>query len=86
MRYEPLGLSPIDFTWEREWRVRAETLYLPPEEVVILLPSEAWAQELLAEHEFNEGYRVQLEKVAYGEWMSLQPQEPFRYRYSIVRA
>lgn len=42
VRYEPNRTPPVDFTWEREWRVLADELPLPPGEAIILVPGESW--------------------------------------------
>lgn len=36
VRYEPFGPAPIDFTWEREWRMRCEELLFSPTEAAIV--------------------------------------------------
>lgn len=38
VRYEPDARSPIDLTWEREWRIKTDNLYLDPQncEIVVL--------------------------------------------------
>ena len=40
VRYEPH--NGVDFTWEREWRIRAEALPLDPEQTTIVVPSRQW--------------------------------------------
>jgi hypothetical protein len=53
VRHEPAGLSPIDFSWEREWRVQCEALQFTPEQAVIVLPNRAWSNHLLSLHEYE---------------------------------
>ena len=84
MKYELGGESPVDFCWEREWRIQTEELYLPPEEVVIILPSSEWADILEGEHRSNEEERIFMEEVTYGEWAAYQSPEPFHYSYSTI--
>ncbi len=45
VRYEPNGDSPVDFTWEREWRLGEFELELEPEYIRVLLPSEEWGKK-----------------------------------------
>ena len=52
VRYE-LGGTPetnVDFTWEREWRLEAEELAFTPEDVTVVVPARAWADELIETH------------------------------------
>lgn len=84
VRYDPNSSPPVDFTWEREWRIRKDDIYLPPGEASIVVPHESWAKALEDEHMEQEGYRIQMDAVAYGsEWL-LQNPEPFVYTYSVV--
>jgi len=39
VRYEP---DDVDFTWEREWRIRTDALPLDPEQTTIAVPSRRW--------------------------------------------
>lgn len=41
VRFEPLGASPVDWTWEREWRLRCEKLPFRAADVEVVLPDEA---------------------------------------------
>src|SRR5260370_40343735 len=69
VRYEPDRTPSIDFSWEREWRVRAEELPLPPGEATIIVPHDSWARGLIDRHRTAEGERIEFEAVAYGdEW------------------
>ena len=42
MRYEPLADPVIDFTWEREWRLRCDELTFDPSEVALVVPNLDW--------------------------------------------
>jgi hypothetical protein len=48
VRYEPH--NGIDFTWEREWRIRAEVLPLDPDQTTIVVPERRWV------HAFGGGW------------------------------
>ena len=50
MRYEPDANPPIDFTWEREWRVQSEQLPVAPNIAKIVVPSREWADRLADAH------------------------------------
>jgi hypothetical protein len=47
VRFEPTGEQAIDFTWEREWRIRCQELHFSPAEAVIIVPNDEWADALL---------------------------------------
>lgn len=38
VRFNPLLTPAIDFTWEREWRLKTEELYFAPEDVDVIVP------------------------------------------------
>jgi hypothetical protein len=59
MRYEPNGAPPIDFTWEREWRLQVHELILDPAHAAIVVPDRKWADRLVAEHEERQDWLVQ---------------------------
>jgi hypothetical protein len=84
VRYEPGAIPPVDFTWEREWRIHTESLPFPPGEARLVLPQADWAARLEAEHLEEEDYRIHLESVAYGDAYIMEQPELFRYAYSIV--
>ncbi|MBV9154659.1 MAG: hypothetical protein JO097_00220, partial [Acidobacteriaceae bacterium] len=39
VRYEPTSEDPVDFTWEREWRIRCEEFPFSTADAVIILPN-----------------------------------------------
>jgi hypothetical protein len=45
VQYDPK--AGIDFTWEREWRIRAENLQLDPKETLVVVPDSEEAFELV---------------------------------------
>jgi hypothetical protein len=42
VRYEPTTAPPIDFTWEREWRVHCDELQFSPNDAVLVVPNQEW--------------------------------------------
>jgi hypothetical protein len=48
VRYEPH--RGIDYTWEREWRVRTDTLALEPAETTFVVPTRGWEHRFHQEH------------------------------------
>jgi hypothetical protein len=47
VRYEP---GKVDYTWEREWRLRADDIELDPDEVTFVVPTRAWERWALEKH------------------------------------
>jgi len=43
VRYDPLSDPPIDFTWEREWRINCEELHFDSDVASIVVPDDHWA-------------------------------------------
>lgn len=84
VRYEPDAEPPIDFSWEREWRIRTNELALPSQEVTVIVPSEYYVQQLEMEHFFNEYVRVTLLKTEYGEYAAFEQEQPFAFGLSIL--
>jgi len=48
VRYEPS--NKVDFTWEREWRLRADELPFTPSDVTLIVPARKWADILIESH------------------------------------
>ena len=46
-QYEPD--KDIDFTWEREWRIRTEELLLDPSNITLVVPNRSWETKVLSE-------------------------------------
>lgn len=84
VRYEPDEWPPIDFSWEREWRIQTDEIQLPHGEARLVLPHDSWAEALEREHLDDELHRIQMEAVAYGDEWLMQNPEPFYYAYSII--
>lgn len=85
VRYEPSGLAPIDFTWEREWRIRCEELLFSPAEATIVLPDGGWASLLQSLHEDEQDIDVQLYALALDEQIADQLRETFLWHVVTLR-
>ncbi|MCJ7587023.1 MAG: hypothetical protein MUQ00_03875 [Candidatus Aminicenantes bacterium] len=84
MRYEPDANPPFDFSWEREWRIQTNELQLEPAYASILIPGEAWARELIREHEENEHFEREFRAAEYGEEWLMYPLDDFSFRYTVI--
>lgn len=52
MRFDLDARPPVDFTWEREWRVQTDELTVNPSSAVVVLPDRTWSERL--RHAFDE--------------------------------
>jgi hypothetical protein len=48
VRYEPD--TGVDFSWEREWRIRTDELSIRPDDVTAIVPNRDWIYGALREH------------------------------------
>jgi hypothetical protein len=77
VRYEP---DNIDFTWEREWRMKCDYLDFDPSKAVIVVPNDNWAQRMIDEHETEQDYRVQEYSLIFDEDIARSYREGFPWR------
>jgi len=73
------GKENIDFTWEREWRVRSDCLEISPGVASVVVPSSEWAQHLVRDHEEWEDYRVRQYSVIMDTQLAEMYREPFKW-------
>jgi hypothetical protein len=50
VRYEPNSEPGVDFTWEREWRIRVDFLQINPATACFVVPSSSWVERFNREH------------------------------------
>lgn len=77
VRYEPNHEPAIDFTWEREWRVRTEKLRLDPTTGFLVLPSQEYLDELQRQHDIAQDREFQLHSLVLDSQLAEQLREPF---------
>jgi len=77
VRYEPNHEPTIDFTWEREWRVRTEELRLDPTVGFLVLPSQEYLDELQRQHDIAQDREFQLHSLVLDSQLAEQLREPF---------
>jgi hypothetical protein len=56
VRFDPL--NGIDFTWEREWRIRIDELVLDISVAVVIVPDSDWEQRIRRDHEYDQALKV----------------------------
>ncbi|HAT4435667.1 TPA: hypothetical protein I9287_002145 [Legionella pneumophila] len=73
VRFDPCGNPSIDFTWEREWRIKAECIDLPDTKTTIAVPNNTWVYGICEEFDSREWLRYQYEVMGYGEDLARPP-------------
>lgn len=84
VRYEPNAAQPIDFTWEREWRIKSQGLVFQPNDVVILVPRQEWLDALRKEHEGQQDDWAYMYSQVLDEETLAQYREDFPWRVSVL--
>jgi hypothetical protein len=84
VRYEPNAARPIDFTWEREWRIKCQDLVFQPNDVGILVPRQEWLDALRKEHEDEQDYDVEIYGILLGRTIAQLYCEDFPWRVSVL--
>jgi hypothetical protein len=54
VRYEPN--NDIDFTWEKEWRIKCDKLFLEPDNTTIFVKDRKYLNILLEEYYMQQCY------------------------------
>jgi hypothetical protein len=80
VRYEPNDTYPIDFSWEREWRIHRDELLFTPADAIIVLPTPKHADYLRELHEEEQRYNFQVYSTILGDDIALQYREEFQWR------
>jgi len=76
---KPLEEGGIDWSWQREWRIQSDRLYLPPEQTIFLVPSDEIKEQLLARYQADEEERALTEELV----LCLYPNPPRDFPYHI---
>ena len=73
------NFSRVDFTWEREWRIKYDLLQFDEAAAKIVVPDHGWAERLTAEHRQEQDDFVAQYREAIGEDIAEQYREKFRW-------
>jgi hypothetical protein len=86
MRFEPTSTPRVDFTWEREWRVRTDTLAISPDVADIIVSNEEYANRLARAHDAEQSFEVEQIRQSLGDsTLAEQYREPFPWEVYRVR-
>jgi hypothetical protein len=84
VRYEPNQDPPVDFTWEREWRIPCDYLVINPSVAAIVIPENLWVQRMLDEHELEQDFVVRMYSQIMDEHIAEQYREEFPWRVYVL--
>jgi hypothetical protein len=85
VRYEPHKDKPIDFTWEREWRIKSDALPFDPTCAGIVVLDEDWAKRMISEHNVEQDFAVFEYSLVLDEELAEQYREPFPWRIYLLK-
>lgn len=85
MRYEPHREPPIDFLWEREWRIHCNSLHINPSVASIVVENTHWTERLAYEHERDQEWRVREYQLIFDEDFARNFYEPFMWNIFCLR-
>jgi len=74
VRYEP---PRIDFTWEREWRLKTNEYILIPTDTQIIVPDRDWARRLIEEYQDEQNWQTLQYAQIMDELIAIQYEDPF---------
>jgi hypothetical protein len=88
--YDLCRNPPVDFSWEREWRIQCEYLHFEKNEALIVLPDESWANRLIEEHESDQKWKLRQYELIFDDEMLAQMHyemndEPFEWNLVPLR-
>lgn len=82
MRYEP---EVVDFSWEREWRIKCDELHFEPNLAGIVVPNKKWVETLLAEHNAEQDFEVYRYSQIMDNPLAEQYRENFPWRVCMLK-
>lgn len=85
VRHEPHAVAPIDFSWEREWRLPVPELPLDPSYATLVLPDETWVERLSRAFDEQQDWLVAAYADVVGKHAAQALREDFRWQVTHVR-
>lgn len=79
VRYEPHANPPVDFCWEREWRLPADALEFAPDVAGLVLPDRSWLDRLEAAHHEQQDWQVYEYSLVLDRQLAELYREPFQW-------
>lgn len=85
MKYNPNESPPYDFTWEREWRIRACELKISPDMAGVVVPGPEWADRLVEAYEEKQDWHVEKYALVLDSSIAYQYREAFKWQIYIMK-
>lgn len=83
VHYDPVGAPPIDFTWEREWRIQTDNLVISPTDAALVVPDENWESSVRGIWDSQQDLQSESYSTLFEQTIVEQLRDPFPWR--IVR-
>jgi hypothetical protein len=80
VRYEPAGTPPVDFTWEREWRLHSDELLFSPNDAVLVVPNKEWVSFVFDIWDTQQDIEVEAYSTVLDQLVLEQMHEPCPWR------
>lgn len=80
VRYEPTATPPIDFTWEREWRIYQDELYFAPNEAALVVPNAEWESFVFGIWDSQQQLAAEAYSLVMDQLLVAQMEEPCPWR------
>ena len=80
VRYELTNDSPVDFSWEREWRIHCDELHFSSRKAIVVVPNLQWRSLIKEAHEYERNIEVELYATVLEREIAEQFRNPFSWR------
>lgn len=82
MRYEP---PDVDFAWEREWRIRCDSLRFDCQCASVIVLDESWGHRLVQEHECQQDSIIMQYSMIMDDTIAQLYRQPFVWKFLTLR-
>lgn len=82
--YNPDSENPVDWTWQREWRMKTDEFYFDPQTASLVVPNEDYAKRLQECHERNQDLMVLEYSQIMCEELAVQYREDFLWNVVVL--
>lgn len=83
--YNPTCNPPVDFTWEREWRIQTNELHINPEYCSIVVPDRSWVEHLMSLHDEEQDWEIRNYKLIFNDGLLAEMHsEPFLWNVFLL--
>jgi hypothetical protein len=84
--YQPSdGKEKIDFTWEREWRIKCDYLVFDQTSAQVVVLDKSWGDKLISEHDEEEDFRIMEYNLIFDDDIAEMYRESFQWKILTLR-